>query len=79
MLKKWSKSSFLSIFIDRQYYIFSEASVQCSLFKIGTTDLRLPSDVDRNKNYKRLNATKGVNPFDSNYNLNEIATTDEEE
>jgi hypothetical protein len=41
--------------------------------------LRLPSDVDRNKNYKRLNATKGVNPFDLNYNLNEIATTDEEE
>ena len=48
-------------------------SVQCSLFKIGYTDLCIPSIVDRKRNDKIIEATEGTNPFSSNYSLRDAA------
>jgi hypothetical protein len=48
-------------------------SVQCSLFKIGYTDLCIPSIVERNRNDKIIDATEGTFPFRSNYSLRDAA------
>jgi len=42
-------------------------------FKIGYTDLCIPSTVDQKRNDKIIEATEGTNPFSSNYSVRDAA------
>ena len=55
--------------------ITKDAEAQCKLVEIPRTDLIVESKGDRRKGNKTIIASK-PNPFDSCYNLSEIANTD---